>query len=76
MNIFNRDEFEKHFNNILKEQFVEASEPIIKKALEDYEKVLRKKVADFALTVIQSDYNVERMQNRLLISVKLGDDKQ
>jgi len=75
MNIFNEKELEKVFNELLYKQLIDASEKIIQKSLVEYEKEIRKKVADFALTVIESNYDISMQQNRLLISVKIGEMK-
>lgn len=52
-------------------QIAEAVEPIIQKAVQEAEVVIRKRVGEMVVGMIQSDYSIERMGNMLRIDVRL-----
>ena len=60
--------FEKMIRATLEEELNQAAEPLIEKMMEDYEKVVRKRIGVFVVGVL-SEYEVRSDGRRMHISV-------
>jgi hypothetical protein len=54
----------------IRQELVKSAEPLIQKALADFEKEARKKVGQVCLAVIERDYDMRRHGIDLVIHVK------
>jgi len=68
--ILNTEGFKNVMFDILNKEMLEAAEPVIQEALKKAEKEMRAKLAQKIISVIESDYSIEKMQNRIVITVK------
>ena len=71
-NIFTQPEFTNWFSNNLLLAFKEAAEPIIQRAVKDYETEVRKIVGKAAVGMLEERYSIERFGQDLRITVKVG----
>jgi len=68
--LINSDAAVELLRDKLNEGLLAAAEPAIKKAMEDIEKELRKRLGEMLISVIDSSYAVERFGTDLRITVR------
>ena len=71
---FNHDELAKRIQEMIAEVVVSEQEAMIRKTVQDFEKSLRLRIAEVAMT-ISNNYNVMRMGQDLEIRVVLSDKR-
>jgi hypothetical protein len=76
VSIFNVEELSKQLLTHLNQEMKEAAEPILKKALVDIENIMREKMAQRCISIIQNDFSIERMGNDIRIMVKQADTRE
>lgn len=70
-NVFSQPAFAEWFRNKLLIEFKEAAEPIIQKAVKDYEAEVRKTVGKAAVGMLEEAYSIERFGRDLRITVRV-----
>jgi flagellar biosynthesis/type III secretory pathway protein FliH len=67
--IINSPHFEKVLKDVLQTRMLEAAEPVVKEALEKFEKNIRAEIAKAVLTIIDRNYSVETLDSHLVIKI-------
>ena len=74
-NFINTREFDEFLGKHLRNEMLRAAEPIIARAKEDAEKVMRARLAEMVVGYIQDSYSIDRMGHDLRIIVHLKEPK-
>jgi len=69
-NIINSDLFFKQIGEKLNDEMIKTSEPLVKKALEEIEKEMRKSLGAMLIKFIESEFSLERFGNDLVIKIR------